>query len=1243
MFPPWYYIFLCLLIFSCEGPSGVETDLQRATGTIKPEVVPFKTKDPYRFNAIKNDSIAPVITGQGDTVPSGIPVEFSGTHIHPDSLEPPLELSMNLPESLPAESLGSNQYPFSFPEGVEITEDMFKMVSLSKDTTLAPTLTGTGDTVSTGIPYKTEGTKKKLIQRPPVKAQGFGRLTDAKEDIKFLSTDHGLGSAVIRKIEEDSQGNMWIATNGQGLFKYDGQYIYSYTINEGLTSNIIFDLLFDQEENLWISTWEGGIMKYDGHELTIYDESHGLPANRQWCSMQDSKGNIWFGSFQGGLTKYDGEHFINYSIQEGLPTRIIYSMCEDGEGNMWFGAHANLFKIEGDSLKVFNAQLGIYGSTMGLFTDSQERVWIGTTGPGVFVYDQGKLIPMHQLPTMADCVADNFLEDSLNRVWIGDYGGGIKVFDTEKNTITHYHEEHGLNSLYTKDMHLDENQDVWIATWGGGIQIFSQNSFSHQFNATEKYALDDTYRLFEDYSGNIWYGTNQTGLAIENGNKLSYMGTDEGLKDLQIYDIAQSSDSTIYLAMANYGLATYKNGTLKQYTTKSGMTSIYGYAIEFFEGKVWVGHFGDGLTSIDESGFTNHHSVHGLSSENIYECIVDSKEQLWLATWGGGVCKIKDGKITCITEENGLSANEVFTCREDKNGNMWFGTFSGGACKFDGKDFTYFTTDEGLPSNSVWSIVEDVKGHIWLGTDNGLSRITDRGNGEYRLINFDKEDGLRSIGFYANSALLNSQNELMWGTRKGVETIDVNAFKISENIPQPQLLEVAINEQFIDFHNDDQDTLGFSFESAEKFRNVPNKLSVPHDKNHLKFSFSAIDWLAPHKIKYSYRIKELNERWSQPSMDNFADYRNIPSGSYTFEVKAIGESGIWSEPTTFSFTVRPPWWLRWWAFLIYFSLAFGAIYLIFKWRTAKLKKRQKELETQVDLATKDLQFKNKEIARQKDEVQQQKEIIEETHKEITDSIKYTKGLQDAILPTEQELNEHLEENFVLFLPKDVVSGDFYWFEKVNGVSFIAAADCTGHGVPGAVVSMVCSNALNRSVKEFGLAQPAEILNKTRELVIETFAKGGGNIKDGMDIALCAVTAEKIIFSGANNPLWIVRPTDKLTASDKGFNLLSEDELTLIEIRADKQPVGLHENMQSFSQTEFIPQKGDMLYLFTDGFADQFGGEKGKKFKYKPFKQFLMKISAEDQKTQQDKLITTFQTWKGDLEQVDDICIIGIRI
>jgi serine phosphatase RsbU (regulator of sigma subunit)/Tfp pilus assembly protein PilF len=297
------------------------------------------------------------------------------------------------------------------------------------------------------------------------------------------------------------------------------------------------------------------------------------------------------------------------------------------------------------------------------------------------------------------------------------------------------------------------------------------------------------------------------------------------------------------------------------------------------------------------------------------------------------------------------------------------------------------------------------------------------------------------------------------------------------------------------------------------------------------------------------------------------------------------------------------------------GLGLVVVFLIFVFNRLRVTKKQKLV-----------------IEGQKQEVEQQKEVVEAAHEEleeknqeIMDSITYAKRIQSAILPPIKVVKEYLQESFILYKPKDVVAGDFYWMEHTNGKVLFAAADCTGHGVPGAMVSVVCNNALNRSVREYGLTDVGAILDKTRDIVIQEFEKSDEEVKDGMDIALCSLEGNKLQYAGAHNPLWIIRNGE------------------IIETKANKQPIGQFDNLEPYTTHSFELEANDSIYIFSDGYVDQFGGEKGKKFKAKAFRELLLSIQEKPMEEQKTIIDEAFEYWRGDLEQIDDVCVIGVRV
>lgn len=311
-------------------------------------------------------------------------------------------------------------------------------------------------------------------------------------------------------------------------------------------------------------------------------------------------------------------------------------------------------------------------------------------------------------------------------------------------------------------------------------------------------------------------------------------------------------------------------------------------------------------------------------------------------------------------------------------------------------------------------------------------------------------------------------------------------------------------------------------------------------------------------------------------------------------------------------------------------------------QNAEIIQQKEEIEAQRD-----------EIERQRDEILFQHDEILHQKKEITDSILYARRIQNAVLPPEKFISKVLQNNFfILNKPRDIVSGDYYWIAEKDDLSIFAVADCTGHGVPGAFMSMLGVAFLNEIVNQKGITQANEILNLLRDQVMKSLHQTGkeGEAKDGMDIALCVLdnNTNVLQFSGANNPLYVVTnyelQVNSIENSTSTPQLLNSLEPQLNELKGDKMPIGIYiDERKPFTNNVLQVYSGDCIYIFSDGYADQFGGIDGKKFKYKKFKEMLIEISVETMEKQHEILDNTIEKWKGNLDQVDDICVFGIKI
>lgn len=349
----------------------------------------------------------------------------------------------------------------------------------------------------------------------------------------------------------------------------------------------------------------------------------------------------------------------------------------------------------------------------------------------------------------------------------------------------------------------------------------------------------------------------------------------------------------------------------------------------------------------------------------------------------------------------------------------------------------------------------------------------------------------------------------------------------------------------------------------------------------------------------------------------------------------MNNDGVWNkEPASFVFRILSPWYNTWWFYTICVIVLVTGVISYNSYKTKKLISDKQKLEAIVDERTKELRAEKEKVEIINKEVIEQKAEIEHKNVEITDSIKYAKNIQEALLPSLIETENSFEDCFVFYQPKDIVSGDFFWFYKDGSTCYIAAADCTGHGVPGAFMSIVGNTLLNEIVSQKKIRKPGDILLELHKGVKEALNHnvGDNQRRDGMDIALCVLEegSNKMQYAGANRPLWVYRKN-------------RDYELEII--KATKSPIGgleLEEERIYVNHTVEV-QKGDSIYIFSDGFADQFGGPKGKKLMVSNMQKLIFDNIHNPATLQKQKIKAAFESWKKDKEQVDDVLVIGIKI
>ncbi|MEO9533355.1 MAG: two-component regulator propeller domain-containing protein [Crocinitomicaceae bacterium] len=1096
---------------------------------------------------------------------------------------------------------------------------------------LAPTLphfTVGVDSILNPVVTKANGSPRELGYNEPVISSKFDFNDAASYNIQGIDVDQGLSSSYIMDMIEDSRGNLWFATWTAGVTMYNGRTFIQFDENKGLSSNYIWAIHEDKKGNIWFGTDGSGVTAYNGHTFTEYDTEDGLASDLVLDIAEDEDGNIWFATGE-GISKFDGESFTTYGMDQGMSGEYIYSIVIDIDGNVWCGiAGAGVNKFDGEGFTHYTTNEGLISNNVSVvYADSEENIWIGTEDAGVCMYDGYSFITHQEQMGLSNNYVKAIVEDNYGNMWFGTEGGGASMYNRfEFKTFT---DDEGMSNNIIWSLLEDSDGNIWFGTFGAGANVYNERSFE---NYSEKQGLQDhiVRDIYQDIEGYLWFATNN-GVSKYNGKSFLHYTEEQGLGYNTVRAIHQDREGNFWFATNGNGVSKFDGEYFTNYNTSSGLSGDL--VLSIYEDKVgdmWFGTFQGGITRYDGYTFSHFTTEQGLSNNTVQAILQDSIGHMYFGTKGGGLTIFDGQTITNYTSREGLSDNYVISLHEDSKGTIWLGTEGSGLNKFSRDSIVSYGVKDGLSNNIIWSIIEDNNGDLWLGTEKGLNNFSIDDSLGVQISSFDKLDGLKGSDFYPNSVCLDDENRIWWGTGKSLAMLDLNKYEQIKKPPFLQITDVRLEQTFVDYRKL-KDSLRMSdemylsetnkkslnsvkFRDVRPFTNSPNGLELPYYLNHVTFYFSGIDWSAPHKVRYQYKLDGFEDEWSPVLSENRAIYSNIPAGQYIFKVRAIGDSKMWSNVEAFAITIHPPWWMTWWAYVLYFAIAALSLFLFIRFRTKKLLLNQRHLESVVSQRT--------------SEVVKQKELVEAKNKEITDSINYAKRIQNAILPSDHLIEEHLQENFFLYLPKDIVAGDFYWLETSDkNEVLLAAADCTGHGVPGAMVSVVCNNALNRTVREFQLHSPGIILNKVRDLVIETFDATETAVKDGMDIALISINYQtnELKYAGANNDLYII----------------SNGELIIYP--ADKQPIGSYFLKNDFIEHKHQLKKGDCIYIFTDGYMDQFGGPKGKKFKYSAFKAMLLAIHQmpmQDQKAHMHKVI---EDWRGNLEQLDDICVIGIRV
>jgi len=804
---------------------------------------------------------------------------------------------------------------------------------------------------------------------------------------------------------------------------------------------------------------------------------------------------------------------------------------------------------------------------------------------------------------------------------IGTLTQGVLLINSSGEIIQTINKQSSLKDEAVNDIFLDYAGNLWIATNNGISLIEINNALSGIFN--ENSGIDGKINKIINFNSSLFLSTNYGLYTFADNSFLKVQNF-----DVSCWDMIVNNDNQLMLATPQ-GIFIYENERI--YSTN---ISEFSFSIASNDENVFIGQNTKLLIVQKRSGaFVVTDTVSGLlgSVVSMYP------------TQNYCYAEMTSGKIYKINLLN-LNVEEIKTGSDFIS--LHLNTF---------KNQIFFTSEKGsfIEKNDVDTIVpfQIVEGNnqssqIWLyeifNIKDNLYAFTDGSRKNASFFNVltngytISQNELLPISDFAVRTwyLNNNNNNLLLGGNDGVILYDYDR-------------EYVHKQDFGVFFT------RISIVNTDSLINLNNSeiKKIKYSENSLLFQYSASYYPAKGNIYYRYFLEGFDSDSSDWLLINYKEYTNLPSGNYKFYVEAKDQFGNIVEASTYEFKVLVPLSRRWWVILIYIVIAGVLIKLFVDWRIRISEKEKEQLEEIIKERT-------AEIEKSKAEIEAQRDIEYEQRKQIMSSIHYAKRIQEAVLPAPSILANSLNNNyFIFFKPYELVSGDFFWMKELKNFVAIVAADCTGHGVPGAFMSMLGTSFLNEIVTRRSLDSAAEVLERLRQKVKKSLHQEGkdNEQKDGMDVAMYFLDKEflTVQYAGAYNPLFIVRKTDEITdeikdlATDNKRIKIFEDEAnpnyTLIELKANRQPIGIYIRELPFDNISFQLIKGDCLYTFSDGYQDQFGGDTGEKFNSRRFKKLFLSIQDNDMKEQHRILDQNFSKWKGDLAQIDDVLVMGIKI
>jgi ligand-binding sensor domain-containing protein/serine phosphatase RsbU (regulator of sigma subunit) len=1039
---------------------------------------------------------------------------------------------------------------------------------------------------------------------------------------------------------------------------YAGAYSQDYTFrnfntDEGLAQPYVYSIIQDDYGYLWIGTGNG-LSRYDGMVFKTFTTSDSLADNFITSGISTGK-YVWFGHMNGDLSCFDGRKFTSYRLSPAGTSPVTH-FAKSPDGQIWLSTYSEgLWRID-DKNRVIRQGVLKERTSILTFEFISDKELLAGTDKGLLLYklddscEIEKTVVIEEIPPdRVTCIRK--LRDNSG-FYIATENDGIFQLARANNLfkVTKITEDHSSGFTGIQDIIEDRRSCLWIASVGKGLIKTSQASSGkllkiNSLDTSSGFPADNVKTVFEDSEGNIWSGNYGNGLtqiiprifslikfdisqygeihSLCKTDKSLWVGTDKGLmrmdtlsgRVMQFYGKGNGFLEDIVTALCatdrkELWIGTGKNGLFRM-DIENGRTGKFTLGDDALENSITsvVGK-GDqvcvgtkkGLCIINTvSSRVKWYSINrgGLPHNHISSLFIDSRDRLWVTTHSNTLSCIENGKVSRKPVNTGAGVLMLGQITEDSDSRIWVGSAGNGLFLIGTDTIINITAHEGLLSNYCYSLISDSRKNIWIGHKGGLSRLR---TADFYLKPYQDIGGTpENYQFIASASASDRGGRIWFGADRGIVIYDPSIDFAGEKPPVLAITSLRINDELK--------------ESADKIFLSPGIYKI-------RIDYLAISLKEPELVSYQYRLDGYDQ-WSEVTRNRTVTYNHLSEGNYTFILKASSGDGVVTEkPLMIDIIIGKPVWKRWWFYIINLSILIIITLLYIRNREKKLLRENKILEEKVRERTLEIQS-------QKNEIEIQRDLINEKNNNILASIKYASKIQNAVLTPAELIEKLLPDSFIMSMPKDIVSGDFYWLASKEGKIIFVVADCTGHGVPGAFMSLLGMTLLNDIVNIQGITRSDAIVTKLREGVVNSLQQGRKEIttSDGMDLSLCVLDRRlgKIQFTGAVNDIVYIR--------DGKMETIKADRLSVCLLPNNSGP---------FTMQEIEYRKGDLFYLFTDGYQDQFGGDFDKKFLRQHFFVTLMEIHREPLSLQKEILEEKLKDWIGENVQTDDVTVMGIR-